>query len=290
MTGVRRLDMADAAALYLDLLKKALTGYLYRHENERELVALQVWESTPLLRAFPKRAILLALRLSPYKLYKEMTLDSRAQEEGRGFSKDAHTMIGLKRLENVQYCIERVLADNIPGDLIETGVWRGGSTIFMRGVLKAHGVSDRCVWVADSFEGLPPPQAGHGADAGARWHEREELKISLETVKRNFESYALLDDRVRFLKGFFKDTLPGAPIEALSVLRLDGDMYGSTMEALNALYDKLSPGGFCIIDDYAIDACKTAVDEFRATRGIKDEIQRVDWMGVFWRKTGSAVK
>jgi len=69
----------------------------------------------------------------------------------------AHTMIGLERLDNIRECLEGVLAEGVAGDLIETGVWRGGATIFMRAVLKAHGVADRTVWVADSFSGLPQP-------------------------------------------------------------------------------------------------------------------------------------
>ena len=66
-------------------------------------------------------------------------------------------MVGLARLDNVQHCVEDVLRNRVPGDLIEAGVWRGGVTILMRAILKAHGVSDRNVWVADSFRGLPRP-------------------------------------------------------------------------------------------------------------------------------------
>ena len=76
-------------------------------------------------------------------------------------------MIGLKRLDNLERCVVRVLTDGVPGELVETGVWRGGATIFMRGVLKAYGVKDRTVWAADSFEGLPRPDASrHPADRG----------------------------------------------------------------------------------------------------------------------------
>jgi hypothetical protein len=83
----------------------------------------------------------------------------------------AHTMIGLKRLQNIQMCVEDVLARNIEGDLIETGVWRGGATIFMRAIPKAWGVEDRHVWVADSFEGLPPPNATqYPEDANSGFH------------------------------------------------------------------------------------------------------------------------
>ena len=206
--------------------------------------------------------------------------------EGRIWPVIAHTMIGLKRLDNLEFCIEEVIAKAVPGDLIETGVWRGGATIFMRAVLKAYGVTDRYVWVADSFEGLPPPDEGnYPPDAGDRLHEARELAISLERVKANFDKYGLLDDQVRFLKGWFRDTLPVAPIQRLAVLRLDGDMYQSTMDALVNLYPKLSRGGFVIVDDYgAIPACRQAVNDYRSADGITEEIRSIDWTGIFWQK------
>jgi hypothetical protein len=195
-------------------------------------------------------------------------------------------MIGLKRLDNLEFCIEEIIAKGVPGDLIETGAWRGGATIFMRAVLKAYGVTDRCVWVADSFAGLPPPDAGkYPHDAGDRLHEARELAVSLEQVKANFDRYGLLDDQVRFLKGWFRDTLPTAPIERLAVLRLDGDMYQSTMDALANLYPKVSQGGYVIVDDYsAIPACRQAVHDYRSANGITEEIRDIDWTGIFWQK------
>ncbi|KAF0193106.1 MAG: O-methyltransferase [Gammaproteobacteria bacterium] len=87
-----------------------------------------------------------------------------------------------------------------------------------------------------------------------------------------------------FLEGWFKDTLPVAPIEKLSVIRLDGDMYSSTMEAIEILYPKLSSGGFCVVDDYGLGGCKKAIDDYRNMYNITSEITRVDWTGVYWRK------
>ncbi|MCX6702924.1 MAG: macrocin O-methyltransferase, partial [Candidatus Wolfebacteria bacterium] len=93
-----------------------------------------------------------------------------------------------------------------------------------------------------------------------------------------------LDDRVVFLRGWFKDTLPNAPIKKLAVLRLDGDMYGSTMDALENLYHKLSPGGYCIIDDYSLKNCGRAVDNFREKNKISSPLVWIDYDGVYWRK------
>jgi hypothetical protein len=224
-----------------------------------------------------------SLRDAQGKLF---TFSTENRLEGRIWPIVAHTMIGLKRLDNLQFCIEEAITNGVPGDLIETGVWRGGATIFMRAVLRAYGITDRCVWVADSFEGLPPPDTGkYPYDASDTLHQASELAISLEEVKTNFESYALLDDQVRFLKGWFRDTLPVAPIERLAVLRLDGDMYESTMDALVNLYPKLSDKGYIIVDDYGcIPACRRAVQDYRSANGITEEIHDIDWTGVFWQK------
>jgi hypothetical protein len=158
----------------------------------------------------------------------------------------------------------------------------------MRAILKAHGITNRIVWLADSFEGLPEPDPRFPQDRGDKLSTfKDVLGVSLETVKANFERYGLLDDQVRFLKGWFKDTLPVSPIERLAVLRLDGDMYASTMDSLVNLYDKVSAGGYVIVDDYGqIKACKQAVDDFRRERGISDPICQVDRSGVYWRKEG----
>ncbi len=199
---------------------------------------------------------------------------------------DAETMIGLKRLDNIEYCVTDVLRRGVPGDLIETGVWRGGATIFMRAVLKVYGDTERAVWVADSFQGLPRPNPDHyPADATDRRWTYPELAVSLSEVKANFARYGLLDNQLRFLVGWFRDTLPAAPIHRLAVLRLDGDLYESTMDALRHLYPKLSIGGYVIIDDYgAVPACRAAVRDFRTEYGIAEEIEPIDWSGVFWKR------
>ena len=200
----------------------------------------------------------------------------------RGPGTSAMAMVPWERLDNVQHCVEDALARDVPGDLIETGVWRGGCTILMRAILKAHGVTDRAVWVADSFEGLPRPSPEYPHDKDNTLHKMESLAVSLESVQANFKSYDLLDDQVHFLKGWFKDTLPIAPIERIAVMRLDGDMYESTWDALVSLYPKLSVGGYAIIDDYgAFPECKAAVDDYRSKHGISDELVAVNPNYVF---------
>lgn len=201
-------------------------------------------------------------------------------------SQSVYTMIGLKRLDNIQFCVENVIFDNIEGDLIETGVWRGGATIFMRMLLKEYGISDKIVYVADSFEGLPKPDPiKYPKDEGDIHHTYDFARVSLENVQNNFKSFNLLDEQVRFLKGWFKDTTKNPPFDKLSILRLDGDMYSSTWEVLENLYDKLSIGGYVIIDDYSnLIHCREAVEDFRSQRKISEPIQKIDWSGIFWKK------
>jgi O-methyltransferase len=173
----------------------------------------------------------------------------------------------------------------VPGDFIECGAWRGGATIFMRAVLKCRGVTDRRVWVADSFEGLPTPKPEKfPADAEVSAKAAGMMAVSLEQVQENFRRYGLLDDRVQFLKGWFSETLPKAPIERLAVLRVDGDMYESTMDALNSMYPKLAVGGYVIIDDMSLEPCRKAVADYRSAHHITTEIRRIDWTGVYWKR------
>lgn len=260
---------------YLDLCKRCLTRGSYRASSR--VAGRRRW----LLYAAAAGLV----RRFGFELVRRV--DEAARDQGMDYTTDAETMIGVARLDNLQACVTEVLRDGVPGDLIETGVWRGGASIFMRAVLKAYGISDRTVWVADSFAGLPKPDpVRYPADADDELWKASALAVPLADVKANFAAYGLLDEQVRFLVGWFRDTLPAAPVERLAVLRLDGDLYQSTTEALSALYPRLSPGGYVIVDDYgAMESCRRAVDDFRAHHAIADPIEPIDWTGVYWRRT-----
>jgi hypothetical protein len=250
-----------AVELYLDLLKRSLTNTLFASEPNAD---------------------------EPDQLH---LVHDFIQHYMNG---PAVSMLPLARFNNLQSCLIDVIERGVPGDLIETGVWRGGATIFMRAVLKAYNIAERAVWVADSFEGLPEPDAERFPNE-AKAHQGAVMKkayrhfaVSLEDVKRNFQAYGLLDDQVHFLKGWFKETLPTAPIERLAVMRLDGDYYESTWDALTNLYDRLSVGGYAIIDDYGEETwtyCRQAVEAFRRQRGIDDPLIRVDSKCSYWQRT-----
>lgn len=249
-----------AAELYLDLLKRSLTNTVFDAEPDID----------------------------------DDEFRFTMQRVAHYVNTSAVSMIPLARFDNIRECVESILVDGVPGDLIETGVWRGGAVIFMRALLKLHGVTDRLVWGADSFEGLPEPdpekypleaKVQGGPVIQKAYHN---LAVSLEETQRNLSAYGMLDDQVRLLKGWFCDTLPNASIAQLALIRVDGDFYASTRDALVSLYDKLSIGGYVIIDDYGEDSwtyCRKAVDEFRAVRGISDPIIPVDSKCVYWRRS-----
>jgi hypothetical protein len=268
--------------LYLDLLKKTLSFTLWPEPPIP--VSLFAYMLAPWKRKV-LRAIDRLLTKKNWILAQNRRFTDEERRLGRVWPGYADSMIGMKRLDNLQHCVETALHENVAGDLIETGVWRGGACILMKGILQVKGDSSRRVFVADSFQGLPKPnESQYSADAGDEHHIHEYLAVSQSEVQKNFQRYGLFDDRIVFLKGWFKDTLPIAPIEKISVMRLDGDMYESTIDALNALYPKLSPGGFCIIDDYMLEGCRKAVHDYRDQHGISEPIVDIDGFGAYWRR------
>ena len=264
--------------LYLDLLKKCLTDSI--HKETYAATLKKSGDGKMIQPAESPQFTVEMRRLTERELH--------AREVGLDWPAMGETMVGMKRLDNVQACVEDVLTNNIPGDIIEAGVWRGGVAILMRAILKVNGVIDRTVWAADSFSGLPAPNANNfPADASSQLHNMDFLAVSLEEVKANFERYGMLDEQVKFAKGWFRDTLPTLHDKQWAIVRLDGDMYESTMDGLTNLYPNLSVGGYIIIDDFgALTACRQAVKDYRAQHGIEDPIQSADWTGCYWQKSG----
>ena len=262
------IDLRDR---YLDLLVAAVTHTLYEPIDTRPLP-----EEV-------QRVIREELERTGAAL--ELRTPREEREQGRDRPVYGQTMIGLKRIRNLRESAETVLADGIRGDFIEAGAWRGGAGLLMRGVLAAHGDVEKRVWVADSFEGVPPPDPeGYPIDAGDLNHLAEDLAVSLEEVRDNFRRYGLLDDQVRFVKGWFKDTLPGLADQDWALIRLDGDLYESTMDSLRSLYPHLQPGGFLIVDDYGLENCGAAIDDYRREHAIEEPIEWIDWAGAYWRR------
>lgn len=201
------------------------------------------------------------------------------------------SLLPIRTLENIETLLSDVIENNIAGDFVETGVWKGGACILAYHVIKNLN-SDKKVWAFDSFEGLPKPNPDkYPVDAGDGHWTIDSLRVSVDSVKENFRIFGEIEvDNPIFVKGWFKDTMPVNTVKDISVLRLDGDMYESTIDVLNYLYPKLSVGGYCIIDDFGHKGAKAAVLDYRKQYLIEDEIRKIDdtpgvHPSVYWKKT-----
>jgi O-methyltransferase len=209
--------------------------------------------------------------------------DRQLRSAGLDWPLHGLTMVGLNRLDDLQACVETVVRDGVEGDLIEAGAWRGGASILMRATLDTLGAG-RTVVVADSFQGFP------AADELGDLNAIDFLSVPLEEVRESFARLGL-EHGVRFVPGFFEETMPREAGRRWALVRLDADTYDATRAALDALYPGLAVGGYLIVDDYGVmdrAECRRAVDEFRAEHGIAEPLEEVDWTCVRWRRTDGA--
>jgi hypothetical protein len=212
------------------------------------------------------------------------------------------TMLPPPRLYNFIDAVDSVNAEGIPGDLVECGVWSGGALALAALWDQRRPGSNRSYLGFDSFEGLPPPTpedkdvfdrfTAASARKG-RMIDRPLMRTGVcvgdaaDTVRQFFRDAGVDPSRTRFYPGWFQDTLPiaVADIDAIAILRIDGDWYDSTKICLDTFYDLVPPGGYIIIDDYGcFEGCKDAVEEFRAARSITTPITFVDQHCVYWRR------
>ena len=269
--------------LYLDLLKRALINTLYLEDEERIYYLRQCLRG----EAQFDYQTLHNVRQEYPEVHEEYLRSRRIGQfpyrdiHNSGFN---HSMIGQLRMDNLHQCMEIIRHERISGDLMECGVWRGGACIFMQGYLRVYGMTKRRVFLADSFEGLPRPENNDSMDLSK--DKFPELAVGRAEVERHFEHYDLLDENVIFLAGWFNETLPTAPTYQLALLRLDGDLYDSTMEPLVHQYKNVVSGGIVIVDDYNnLPECRAAVRDFFSTRGeALPEHEEVDWTAIWWRK------
>lgn len=231
-----------------------------------------------LLQTPSYQAYLAAVKTSEMPVY-----DETVRSNGRDWPLYGLTMVGIKRLNSLQSMIANLLANNVEGDFVECGVWRGGSSIFMRGVLKAYNSLDRVVHLVDSFDGLPPASTPEDEDI---WSQVDFLKVHQDTVEDGFRRYHLLDSQVQFHKGYFRYSLPkfrkNFGDRKIALLRMDGDMYESTMDILFNLADVLAPGACIVVDDWVIEACQKAMKEFFSMHNLHPKIVPIDNDAVYF--------
>lgn len=190
------------------------------------------------------------------------------------------TEMGRARLTHLERCLDTVREESVDGDLVDCGTGRGGGAMFLRAYLEAHQVPGRQVWVADAFRAAGPrPGPVELADTGSR-----DLPADLNLVREGFDRLDLLDDRVRFLQGPAHEMLPDAPLEKVALLRIGGGDDVAVGSVLDAVYDRITPGGFVVVDGCDDPAVAEEVAAFRAARAVPEPLQRVDHGALSWRK------
>ncbi|PRW61401.1 macrocin O-methyltransferase [Chlorella sorokiniana] len=217
---------------------------------------------------------------------KQLPYDAAQRARGNDWPAYGVSMIGQLRMDNLRTLLEDVLAKGVLGSFVECGVWRGGASIFAKAVFTAHGAA-RDVHLVDSFQGLPPNTTTEDVQD---WSQADYLRVPQPEVQGNFERFNLLDKRVHFHKGYFRYALPtwrAQDKSPIAVLRLDGDMYESTMDELYNLWDAVSPGGYVIIDDWSVIACRKAITEFFSRNNLNYKITQIDDNGAWFQKTAS---
>jgi O-methyltransferase len=185
------------------------------------------------------------------------------------------TMLGCRRARTLHRLAAFVERHGVPGAIVDCGVWNGGSSAIM-----AHAAPTRTVWAFDSFEGLPKPgpedQQAEGWAGSCLGRE--------DNVREAFRRFAR-GEQVRIVKGWFADTFPRTRdrIGPIALLHADGDWYDSVKLTLNSLYDRITSGGWMVVDDYSIwSGARMAVDEFRSARAITSPLCRAE-ASAYWQ-------
>jgi O-methyltransferase len=202
----------------------------------------------------------------------------------------AYTMTSVERMYALYGAIHHVIRAGIPGELVECGVWRGGSSMMAALVLMQLGDSERRLYLYDTFAGMPEPGEldidARGQSAHPTWQTAQRQDInewcysSLTEVRENLLSTGLPTERLHLVEGLVEETIPATAPERIAVLRLDTDWYESTRHELEHLYPRLSPGGVLIIDDYGHWAgARAAVDRYFAKSVKPPLLHRIDNTG-----------
>lgn len=202
-----------------------------------------------------------------------------------------YTMTSLERIYALCHAVRYVVKNGIPGDMVECGVWRGGSMMAVAYTLMAMGDTTRNLYLFDTYEGMTEPSEKdinrNGRPARLKWQTRQTQNginhwcyASLEDVKQNMSLTGYPAERIHYVKGKVEETLPHPDIETIAVLRLDTDWYESTRAEMVHLFPRLTPGGILLLDDYGNwQGARQAVDEYLEENRVKLYLSRIDSSG-----------
>jgi hypothetical protein len=201
-----------------------------------------------------------------------------------------YTMTSRERMYAMFQAARYVAEASVPGDIVECGVWRGGSSMMAARTLLVRGESDTRFWLYDTFEGMPPPDERdyglHHEDPHAEWRRNQRGAVNewcyapLEEVRTNMLGTGLAAERIELVEGKVEETIPARVPERIAILRLDTDWYESTYHELVHLFPRLVSGGVLIIDDYGQwGGVRDAVDRYLSDEGIPLLLGRIDYAG-----------
>lgn len=191
----------------------------------------------------------------------------------------AYTMTSLERMYGLYQAVNYVLDAGVPGDVVECGVWKGGSSMLAARTLLLRNDTSRLIYLFDTFAGMSEPSEEDvrfdGADAGSTWSETKDANNQstwcnspVDEVRSNLLSTGYPAERLIFVQGKVEDTIPRPDPSEIAILRLDTDWYESTLHEMRHLYPRLSEGGVVIIDDFGWwNGARKAVEEYLAECG-----------------------
>ena len=277
-------EISALANRYLDSIKSGLTNEYYLENELRiahlaDVVEKQRPPELPRLRD-PARFDVDALRA-----LREQRRTGEVPSDGSALATTdyAYAPAGRLGLDQIQTSLDSIRHDNVRGDLVSTGVGRGGAAILMRAYLDAHSVKGRSVWVVDRFRSAAPDRSAPDlADGLASLH------ADLNLVRDGFDHFGLLDDRTHFLQGDPAATLPDAPIKRIALLHIGAGTGPDVSAVLAQLYPRLAPDAYVLVDNASDPEVRAAIDAFRAANGITDLETRVGSRGITWRRGTAA--
>jgi O-methyltransferase len=279
----------DPSDRYLDLLKRSLTRFGLEKPSLQPIAGRKMTATSLHSRVSIKGQALFGLdqivSRRGYRVGRVTEENLEARFNGADWPTQAETMVGWRRIDQVHRALDAIRREGLSGDLLEAGIWRGGVVIFMAAYVGVFGMTDRRVYGADSFHGLPKPDRRYLVDEHDEHHTVQYLAVSEADVKKYFAAYRVPMDQVQLVPGYFEDTLPDLDVEELALLRLDGDMYSSTIQTLEALYDKVVSRGFVIVDDFELKGARSAVEDFFEARAERPEWIKIDAASAYFRKS-----